>query len=428
MRESNQLGGIRVLYLTTEYPHVSHTFIRREILGLESMGIVLLRVAIRRSGALADNVDLEEQAQTIHLLAQPKGKLLSQIFLGIRLSARSLPKAISRMWRFKRNSDRGLFRHLAYLGEALAIRAIAHKNRIGHIHVHFGTNAATVAMLSNVLGGPGFSATIHGPDEFDAVFGFSLADKLMAAEFVCAISWFCLSQLQRWLPHEHWSKLHIVRCTVDDTWLEQDTPLEEDNLDLVCVGRFSEQKGHFQLIAAFSEAVKRGYPGNLRLVGDGALRDAIQKMAEYEGISNRVVFFGWCDAKQIQRHLAESRALVLASFAEGLPVVIMEALAMRRPVIATCIMGVPELVRHGEEGWLVTPGDAESLCEAMLDLASCSLEELRRRGQSGHDRVRANHSLQSQLPRLVELLDAAGSAKGRRPSYPDVAHRSNTLF
>src|SRR5262245_38892039 len=351
---------LRLAYLTTEYPKVSHTFIRREIQELERRGHGVLRLAIRSSGgAIADSADADESARTIHCLAQPKWRILIAA-TGVTLT-RPLKwiRATRMAMAMSRASDRGLLRHLAYLMEAAWLLRVLEREGIEHVHVHFGTNAAAVARLIRCLGGPTFSFTVHGPDEFDSPRGFSLAEKVIDSEFVVAISDYCAAQLRRWVPSEHWHKINVVRCTVGDEFFQPVRPIGPSAKTLLSIGRLSAQKGQLLLIEAMRRLLDEGIDARLILAGDGEMREEIEDRIAELGLNESVAVTGWIDEAEVRRLLSEARALVQPSFAEGLPVVMMEALAMARPVIGTMIAGIPELVLDGVNGWLVPAGNVD---------------------------------------------------------------------
>lgn len=396
-------GMPRLAYLTTSYPSVSHTFIRREIQGLEGMGYTISRIAIR-AGTAVDSADTEEEAKTLHLLGRPLVKILGDALQGALRANVKLLKGLTATWRLSRASERGLFKHAAYFVEALALLPHVHRDRIEHVHVHFGTNAATVAMLARLMGGPSYSMTIHGPDELDAPIGFSLGWKMREAAFTVAITHYCSSQLRRWVSYAEWDKIHIVHCSVGPEWFDAASPIDADADAVVCVGRLSGQKGQLLLVDAFADAVARGLDGRLVLVGDGEMRGVIESHISERGLKERIEITGWCDGKEVRRRLLEGRALVLPSFAEGLPVVIMEAMAVQRPVLSTIIMGIPELVRPEEHGWLVVAGDRAALADALLELYATPLERMHRMGAACQERVRERHSTETEVKKLDALF------------------------
>jgi len=390
-------------YLTNQYPSVSHTFIRREIQALEELGYTIHRVAMRPGGATADPEDANEQDRTHHVLDQSKTKLL---LVSIMVALRR-PLVMSRaklaMFAMARASERGLLRHMAYLVEAAYLVHWCGAHGVDHVHVHFGTNAAAVARLMRLLGGPTYSTTVHGPDEFDQAIGLSLGAKVEDSLFTVAITDYCGSQLRRWARYPHWGKIEQVHCTVGPEWFEV-TRIPEDAKSLLCIGRLSEQKGQLLLLEAFARVASDDPERKLVLVGDGAMRGEIERLRNELGLASQVVITGWQSEAEVREHLRACRALVLSSFAEGLPVVLMEALAMGRPVIATRIMGIPELVRHAENGWLVTPGNVEELAEAIRAAYETGADELTQMGARGRERTRGRHSSATEAAKLDALF------------------------
>jgi glycosyltransferase involved in cell wall biosynthesis len=289
-----------------------------------------------------------------------------------------------------RRSGRGFLRHGAYLVEACCLLRISRRSRIRHVHVHFGTNAAAVARLLRCLGGPTYSLTIHGPDEFDAPQSLSLAAKFADALFVVAITDYCAAQIRRWMPYEQWSKIHIVHCTVDESFFDEAQPVDPASRTFVCVGRL---------------IVTEGIDARLVLAGDGELRPQIERRIAELRLQDRVQITGWIDESEVRRRLLESRALVLPSFAEGLPVVIMEAFALGRAVVSTTIAGIPELVVPEENGWLVPAGNVAELVAAMRAVIDAPPERLDEMGRCGQSRVRQSHLAPTEALNLLERLE-----------------------
>lgn len=398
---------MRLAYLTTAYPEVSHTFIRREILELERRGHEILRLSVRApTSQLVDPRDLAEQPRTEVLLSDPaaiSAAVLKNLFAHPMRFARALATTLA----MSRTSERGLVRHLAYLAEACRVRDRVVAEGCEHLHVHFGTNSAAVARLAHVLGGPPFSVTMHGPDEFDAPVALSIADKVHDAAFTVAISHFGAAQLRRWSRPSDWDRIEIVRCTIGDEFEKPAGAIPPESKTFTCVGRLSAQKGQLLLIDAFTDLVASDAEARLVLAGDGELRGAIEARIAARGIAERVTITGWVGAERVRELLDASRALVLPSFAEGLPVVIMEAFALGRPVITTFVAGIPELVEPGRSGWLVPAGAQASLVAALreaLDAPTTRLEEM---GRHGRMRVIAEHGTAGQVDVLESLFRRA---------------------
>ena len=396
---------MRIAYLVNQYPMVSHSFIRREILALESLGASVLRVASRGWDAtLVDPADLAEREKTRYLLQGGAGSLLASL---LRTFLSSPVRFLQASWlaaRMARMSSRPLPVHFAYLGQACRLRDLARKERIGHVHAHFGTNSTEVAMLSAALGGPRYSFTVHGPEEFDMPAGLHLKEKIERAEFVAAVSSFGRSQLYRWIGHGQWDKVKVVRCSVDESFTQEAAVPATASRKVVCVGRLCEQKGQLLLLAAAREMVERGHDIELVLAGDGEMRPELERLVDAYGLRSRVRITGWIGAAEVRSLLLEARALILPSFAEGLPVVIMEAMALGRPVISTRIAGIPELVREGREGWLVSAGDCQALVEAWTELLQAEPARLQAMGESARQRVARRHSPSEAARKLMQLF------------------------
>ena len=398
---------MRIAYLTNQYPHVRHTFIRREVVALERHGVEVIRYSVRDSGADAvDPADQVERGKTRALLAAGKPALLSALVGDAVTRPARLFQALRRAIRFGRRSDRGVLRHLVYLAEACLLRRWLAADRAEHLHVHFATNPAAVALLCQLLGGPAYSITVHGPEEWDRPEALSLKEKYEAAAFVVAVSDFGRCQVYRWTSLDYWDKVHVVRCGVDEAFLKGEPEPVPDTNTLVLVAGLVEQKGHLALIQALALVRDAGVPFRMVLIGDGPLRPVLEAQGKQLGLTEYVVFAGWQTNAQVRGHLRQARALVMPSFAENLPVAMMEALATGRPVLGTYIAGVPELVESGVNGWLVPAGNVRATADAILRLLQTPVEELSRMGRVGAERVRAMHDAAKEAARLRELFAA----------------------
>lgn len=407
--------ALRLAYLTTEYPAVSHTFIRREILELERRGHSVLRLSVRASKPdLPDAADRAEVERTLYVLAQGLPRLVGAAVEVMLTRPGRAFRALAMARRMSAASDRGMVRHLAYFVEACYLLGVLQRERIEHVHVHFGTNPAAVARLIRCLGGPGYSMTVHGPDEFDAPGALSLGEKIADSKFTVAISSFGRAQLQRWAAPEHWSKIQVVHCTVDQAFAGDAEPISEDNRTFVCVGRLAPQKGQLVAVNAMAQLRDQGVDAQLVLVGDGEMRSVIEQAIARHDLSDRVTITGWASGAEVRAHLEGARAMVLPSFAEGLPVVIMEAMALGRPVISTYVAGIPELVRPGENGWLVPAGDPAALADAMKDALSTTHTTLTAMGAAAVTAVRQGHSVETEVAQLEQHFTHTIAAKASR--------------
>lgn len=399
---------MNIAYLVNQYPKVSHSFIRREIAGLEVCGLQVARFALRSCGSeLVDEADKLELEKTRIVLEVGIAGLLVNLLSTALSRPVAWVKALWLMVQTSRLSERNILYHFAYLAEACVLLGWCSKLGIKHVHAHFGTNSTTVAMLCRVLGGPTYSFTVHGPEEFDAPKALYLGEKIKRAAFVVAVSSFGKSQLLRWSDRQHWSKIHVVRCGVDEIFLSQPHTPVPDTPRLVCIGRLSEQKGHMLLLEAAGRLAAQGLQFKLILVGDGPLRGEIETLISQLGLQDHVEITGWASNALVQQQILAARAMVLPSFAEGLPVVVMEALALGRPVISTYVAGIPELVEPGVCGWLVPAGSVEALTAVMRHALESPTEKLEQMGCAGAERVARHHNATMEARQLASLLSSS---------------------
>ncbi|OWQ93953.1 colanic acid biosynthesis glycosyltransferase WcaL [Roseateles aquatilis] len=418
---------MRIGYLVNHYPKVSHTFIRREILAVEQHGIEVFRMAIRGwDDDAPDPVDQAEKARTHYLLRDGVGALLKATLTQALRAPGRFWSALKLALRMSRRADKPWPFHLVYLMEACAAVPVLRAAGVRHLHVHFGTNPAEVGLLIEALGGPGYSMTVHGPEEFDRPDFLHLGEKIRRARFVAAITSFCRSQLSRWVAYTEWPKIRIVHCGVDPDFHRVDAPPPRGRR-LICIGRMSEQKGHLLLIEAAAQVARQMPDFELVLAGDGELRATIEQRIAHHGLQRNVRITGWISSDTVRQELLASRALVLASFAEGLPVVIMEAMALGRPCVSTCIAGIPELIRDGENGWLLPAGDPDALAEAMLACLRLDDETLAGVGRQARAAALLRHDVDREAAKLAALFreyaatsepeaapHAAGKAAGKK--------------
>ena len=397
---------MHIAYLVNLYPKVTHSFIRREIAGVEKAGIKVSRYSIRSpEGMVFDEIDQAEALKTQVVL----NISLIRLFLYLAVTAIQHPftwlKCFTAMLNLYKASDKSLFYSLAYMAEACVLLKWFRRDGIEHVHTHFGTNSTSVAMLCHILGGPSYSFTVHGPEEFDKPITLSLPTKIERAKFVVAVSSFGQSQLYRWCSHQHWHKIQVVHCGIDDSFLADDTLVSiPEEPTLVCVARLSEQKGHFLLLEAVKRLSVSGHRFKVVLVGDGSFRPALEKLIAEWKLEDFIEITGWASGSAVRQKMLQARALVLPSFAEGLPVVIMESLALRRPVISTYIAGIPELVETGVCGWLVPSGNVEALTEAMTEAVYAPVSTLQTMGIAGAKRVAQQHDATVEAKKLVNLF------------------------
>ena len=403
---------MKIAYLMNTHPYASCTFIRREIAALEANSVPVQRFAIRSPDtAMLDEADQQEITKTRVILNDGGLGLLLAIVKTILTNPFSFLSMLLFAVRIGWRSETGVIYHLIYLAEACVLKGWLSQSNITHVHVHFATNATTVAMFCQGLGGPSYSFTVHGPHEFDKVEAIALPEKIKRAAFVVAISSYGKSQLYRWCEFKNWDKIKIIHCGVDDSFLSLPDRPFPDKSCFVSVGRLSEQKGQYLLIEAASKLVAQGYDLKLFLVGDGELRQPIEEAINRYDLQDTVEITGWATQAQVQNYILQSQAMVLPSFAEGLPVVIMESLALGRPVISTYLAGIPELVIPEKSGWLVTAGSVDALVSTMKMVLDTPTSQLETMGIIGKEMVKQEHNVNQEAQKLKQLFESIHSIK-----------------
>ncbi len=284
---------------------------------------------------------------------------------------------------------------------------------IRHLHAQFTNQVTDIALLvTRYESGSSppwtWSFTVHGPDEFYEVSRFNLRAKVESADFVVCISDFARSQLMAQVPEEHWGKLCVIHCGIDP---EVFSPPAERNgagrLDVLSVGRLVPFKGQGLLIESLAALAARGIDARATVVGWGETQPGLESLAAQLGVSERVTFTGALGQDEIRALLGAADVFCLPSFAEGVPVSLMEAMAMELPVVSSRIMGIPELVEDGVSGRLIAPGNVEELTAALAGLAGDPAERSRlgQAGAEAGDRALRDRRIDGAAPRAVQRAD-----------------------
>lgn len=397
----------QLAYLVSQYPKVSHSFIRREILSLEKQGWQIFRLSTRGWDLdLAEPEDLLERKRTTFVLRDGPLSLAMAILQQAFFSPRRFFSTTVLACRMMRSSYRPFIWHLFYLAEACWIAPRLKKRGITHLHAHFTGNNSELAMLVSELAGVSYSVTVHGPDEFDKTQWRALGEQLRRATFVATISSFCRAQIFRMLDYQHWDKVKVVHCGIDASFAQLGMVVPSEAQRLVCVGRLCEQKGQIFLVKAASTLVKEGRKFELVLVGDGEHRAVIEQLIAENNLGGCVTVTGWASASQVKDEILRARALILPSFAEGLPVVLIEAMALGRPVLSTYIAGIPELVVDGKTGWLFPAGSEEDMLDAIRACLDTPKETLKAMGELGRARALQRHDVTTESKKLTALFES----------------------
>lgn len=390
----------RIAYLTSQYPALSHTFIRREIAALRSQGLTILPFSVRPGSSPTTLGGVDEVE---NLLGRPLGHYVGSILHGLRK-----PGRFWRTWKLalqhRRSGLRGLLWSQFHLVEALVLCRLLQKAEVTHLHNHFANSGATVGLLASRYLSLPWSLTLHGISETDPPAGDLLADKLTHATFVACASWFMRAQGMRKVESSEWGKFRIVRCGVDLRALPASpNARSSQGVRFICVGRLSAEKGYFGLLEAFSGVLSQGVAAQLAIVGEGPLRAEIEARLGHFGWADKVRLYGALSERETLQKIAESDILVLSSLMEGLPVVLMEAMALGKPVIASHVAGIPELVEDGQNGLLFRPGDWHQLEKKMLRLAGDAPARLRF-GKNARKTIEKEYDIVKAVQPLAEIF------------------------
>jgi glycosyltransferase involved in cell wall biosynthesis len=402
---------MRIGYLASHYPAVSHAFVLREVEALRRLGVEVETFSIHRApeSELLSGADRAAAATTFAVIPPRLGDIFGAHFAALTSRpARYIRTLVRALWR-ARPGLRGRLWGLFYFAEAMPVWREAERRQVRHLHAQFADVATDVALLVAHFGGDGWSwsMAVHGPVEFYDVHLNRLPEKIRRARFTQAISYFGRSQLMTIAEEDSWDRIHVVRCGVDLSTYSPDGRTQSIGPpQLLCVGRLVHLKGQSLLIEALAGLVSRGLDARLTLVGKGPKRAELEQLARRRGVADRVRFAGAVGQDEIRDIYRSADVFCLPSMAEGLPVVLMEAMALELPVVATRIMGIPELVEEGRTGLLVTPGRLDELTDALARLiADPGLRT--RLGRAGRSKVVAEFDVDRSARQLREILAAA---------------------
>jgi len=416
---------MKLAYLTSRYPALSHTFILREVLALRECGIDVHTFSVRRTdaGALYTLAEKEEGERTFAILPTTAWKLLCAHAVMISAAPKNYFRALRMAWRCRPPGTRSAMWHLFYFAEAAILAVEIRRRGIEHLHAHFANVASTVAMLASQMVAGTWSMTLHGLGDFGNPRVDHLGDKIQQASFTVCVSEFGRAQAMVNSPPACWSRIHVVRCGLDPDAFAPRPPDDKSPVSrpirVLTVGRLAPEKGQTILLQAIRDLIESGLDVHCTIVGDGPERAHLEQLALRLGIDQRITFTGPVGQDRIAAFYDAAAVFVLPSLAEGLPVVLMEAMAKRLPVVATRIMGIPELVEDGVHGLLVPPGRPEPLAAAIAKLAADG--NLRSRmGSEGRARIEKEFDVRLAARRLTPLFADALA----RPAGPSALARA----
>jgi glycosyltransferase involved in cell wall biosynthesis/aminoglycoside phosphotransferase len=404
-----------VAVLLSRFPLVTETFILREVIEMERQGQpVRLVPLIREAPATVHPEALPWMRRALYtplfslaILAANARVLRSAPSLYARLLGRVLLGSAASPHLFVRTL--ALFPKCVYLAERLRQEGIA------HVHAHFATHPALAALVISTLARIPYSVTVHAHDIF--VRHALLREKLEAASFVRAISRFNRDFLAGRYP-ELTGRIEVIHTGIDPAGYADAHPSDTVEIPtLLCVAALKPYKGLPVLVEACRRLRNEGVAFRCEIVGEGPERARLESEILRARLQDRVRLAGALPQREVARRLAEATLFVLPSVVapdgqmEGIPVALMEAMAASRPVVASALSGIPELVTDGESGLLVPPADVERLADAVKTLLS-DPGRARLMGQRGRATVEHDFRLERLVGRLLERIDSDVTAAG----------------
>ncbi|NLD35719.1 MAG: glycosyltransferase family 4 protein [Desulfatiglans sp.] len=400
-----QTSNKTLAYLASEYPAISHTFIFREVQELRKSGLDIKTASIRRPEMLIKMTDEEkiDAENTLYIKNRTKINILLDHLKLLIKSPSGYYSMLTNTCQFSRKGHFGLLKTIGYFIEAGILANWALNHSVDHIHVHFANPAATVAMIAACYGTLTFSLSIHGPDIFYNIDNNLIVDKITRASKVRCISHFCKSQLIKIVPYNFWNKFFIIRCGVDISKFTPAQPCNNKVPNILCVGRLVPAKGQHILIEACAFLKKRGINFILTFIGDGPDRVSLESLARDLNVNDSTTFTGALGQDLVKIYYDNADMFVLPSFAEGVPVVLMEAMAKEIPCITTRITGIPELINDNEDGLLVAPSDSVTLADKIeLLLKDRQLQE--KIGTNARKKVSTMYDLEKNCKQMAEFF------------------------
>lgn len=358
---------VKLGYLLSQYPAISHTFFLHEVLGLRARGIDLSTASINapdRGREELSATEASEANRTFYVKGAGVRRVLATVCKRPGVALRGL-----RAWAsVPRLGLKERVYWLFYLAEAMLVGQWMAEQKIGHLHVHFGGPVASVGMLTAAAWKVPYSLTIHGPEELLNVDAYHLREKVCGASFVVCISDFCKSQLCQLMPPEQWSKFAVVRLGVDPVSMtppERAAGTQAGTIEILCTGRLVAAKGHRVLLQSVQILRERGAAFHVSLIGGGPERASLEAFVMQHDLGESVSFLSALGHAKTLSYLRKADIFVLASFAEGIPVALMEAMSLGVACVSTNVAGIPELIQSGVDGVLVPPANAEALADAL---------------------------------------------------------------
>jgi colanic acid/amylovoran biosynthesis glycosyltransferase len=416
-------GELSLAYLIGHYPGVSLTFILREVTLLREMGVQIRTASINAAEPSQDgftDAEKREQQQTFYVKARGVLRIaLDHAACFVHRPGRYL-RGLAFAAKMGGLEPRTFVYHLLYFAEAIVVGQWMLRNGLHHVHVHFANNTSTVALIASKVFPIQYSITVHGPNEFYGVELYRLREKIEGAAFLCCIGHFCRSQLMRICQPDQWGKFQIAPLGVDPQAFQPRAFPEAATKNLLCVGRLVPEKGQAILLEALRLLLQHGHRIHLHLAGDGPSRRSLENLAKSLGVTMAVTFHGSMNQVRLRDLFRIADVFVLPSFAEGIPVALMEAMAMEIPCVSTFVAGIPELIESGTDGILVPPSDSGLLADAIAKLITDAKFRLRL-ARAGRLKVLKRYNLRPNVEALASIFEQQLAPAAVRPDHKETS-------
>ena len=394
-------------YMVSAYPARSHTFIRREIEELEKRGFSVARYSQRKydKSEILNDAEAAEYQRTWSIFPLP---FVALCLCHLRVIAGDPRRYFSTLkWSVVRRPPgaSGLMYALIYFIQAIYLAEQMRADDVQLVHAHFVNSGGYVAAIAARFLALPWGASVHGRSDFDFPGVHALAWVLKDADFLRCVSSFGASQAMRQCTPDYWHKIVVCYCGMPDSLIDKQAIFKRGRqpATLLSVGRLSAEKGQYLLLKAASLLKSKGYACKLLIVGDGPDRQRLHQAVDTMHINDVCVFLGAVDEARVMQEMAAADVFVCPSLMEGLPQVLMEAMAVRVPVVAPYLAGIPELVGHKETGMLYPAGDVQQMAEAVASLLD-DQALAQRCADSGYQRLTQQFVLSTTVQPLAETL------------------------
>src|SRR5215475_5601142 len=391
-------------YLVSQYPARTHTFVLREVRALRHSGIDVCVVSVRSCDRPVAELSADEAEEAMRTFSVLGAGRLHALIANLRVLCRhplGYLRGLLHAWSLSRGTPKLVLRYTIYFLEAVVAGDYFERQQVKYIHTHF---SSTVLLILARIFRVRYSLTLHGPEEFADVAGFHVAEKVAGATFVATIAQYSMSQVLNASDPAYWQKVVVLPLGVDvDAYRRGSSPPRErgESFRLLSVGRLAAPKGYAILIAAVALLRERGRNVRLTLVGEGQQRALLEELIARHGLGDVVRLTGALNHERVMDYYQASDAFVLSSFLEGVPVVLMEAMAMELPCVATWVTGIPEIIESGLEGLLVPPASASDIADAVGRLMD-DPAAARQLGSAARRKVAARYHLERNVARLAD--------------------------